>query len=174
MKHILFIASLFLVFSCSEPKNPIIGKWVNTTFVEDGIEESDFIEFYEDGTWDWDFYAKKNDSIIMKVSWDKLNWKDISSDKNSYSFGKIKTNKNDRVYLLYDEFERKDSGIYEYNGEIAEMGYNYHYTVISYSDDFNSVLDGYNWCVVRKLGTESEICADFKDDIRVQMDRILN
>ena len=57
MKRILFIASLFLVFSCSKDEdsfeNPLVGSWENVDKDENGMTTYGKFVFYENGKWDW-------------------------------------------------------------------------------------------------------------------------
>ena len=100
-----------------------------------------------------------------------LDWEDITDKKDSYHYGKVSTSKTTRVYLIYDGRERLDAGYYEQMGQSFPLNYNYHYTVVNFTND-NNTASGYNFCVVETLGTEESVCTSFSDDVLITLNRV--
>jgi len=176
MKHILFIASLFLVFSCSKDEdsfeNPFVGSWEYVDTDENGMTTYGKFVANENGKADWTNVVTFGPQVVGRWGFLDLDWKDVSDDVNAYSYGKVSTSKTTRVVMLYDAKRRSNAGYWQQiGGGTFDLWYNYHYTVLNFTDGYNSV-SGYNLCVVEELGTEDSVCPEFSDDVQMEMTRL--
>ena len=176
MKNTLlaFIA-ISLIYSCSKDEDPFItpmlGAWEYTNTDENGVTTQGSFIVTDNGKVEWTNILSMGGQEVGRWGYPDLDWKDVTDDENAYSYGKVSTSKTTRVIMFYDAREREDAGYWEQMGMNGVMHYNYHYTVVNFTND-NNTANGYNLCVVEELGTEETICTDFSDDVQMTMTRV--